>query len=49
MHCTRPWVDDTISRETLDCLRERDESRPAADSLLLSIEAKKSSLVASAG
>lgn len=43
-----PCVDETISRDTLDCRREREVSRPF-DPLLRRMEAKKSSLVAPAG
>lgn len=43
-----PCVDETISRDTLDCRLERELSR-VFDPLLRRIEAKKSSLVAPAG
>lgn len=45
----KPCAEDTISRETLDCRRERDGSRPVFDLLLFRIDAKKSSFVAPAG
>lgn len=46
---TLPLLDETISRDTLDCLRDRAGSLEDEDSLLLSIEANKSSFVAPAG
>ena len=41
-----PWLEETISWDTLDCLQDREEPRLLSVSLLLNIDAKKSSFVA---
>lgn len=41
-----PSAEETFSRDTLDCLRERDVSRVGETSLLRRTDAKKSSFVA---
>ena len=41
-----PWLEETISRDTLDCLRDREGPRLLSVSPLLNIDAKKSSFVA---